>query len=35
MQPFAACNDFLMLYNVADPDSPMLKQAKAEYARPQ
>jgi len=29
----AACNDFLTLWKDADPDIPILKQAKAECAR--
>ena len=29
----AAYNDFLMLWKDADPDIPILKQAKAEYAK--
>ena len=30
---FAAYNDFLTLWKDADPDTPILKQAKAEYAK--
>jgi len=33
LRPLAAYNDFLMLSKDADPDIPILKQAKAEYAR--
>jgi hypothetical protein len=29
----APCNDFLTLWKDADPDIPILKQAKAEYAK--
>ena len=29
----AACQDFLALWKDADPDIPILKQAKAEYAK--
>jgi hypothetical protein len=28
-----ACNDFLTLWKDADPDIPILKQAKAEYRK--
>jgi len=31
----AACQDFLTLWKDADPDIPILKQAKAEHAKPQ
>jgi len=31
--PLAAYKDFLSLWKDADPDIPILKQAKAEYAR--
>jgi len=29
----AACHDFLTLWKDADPDIPIFKEAKAEYAR--
>jgi len=32
-QARTACQDFLMLWKDADPDIPILKQAKVEYAR--
>jgi hypothetical protein len=32
MRAFAAYKDFLTLWKDADPDIPVLKQAKAEYA---
>jgi len=31
----SAYKDFLILWKEADPDIPILKQAKAEYAKPQ
>jgi hypothetical protein len=32
---YAAHNDFLTLWKDADPDSPILKRAKADYAKVQ
>jgi eukaryotic-like serine/threonine-protein kinase len=32
-QALAAYQDFLALWKDADPDTPILKQAKAEYAK--
>jgi hypothetical protein len=33
VRALAAYNDFLTLWNGADPDVPILKEAKAEYAK--
>jgi hypothetical protein len=33
LRPSSAYNDFLMLWKDANPDIPILKQAKAEYAK--
>ena len=33
VRALAASKDFLRLWNGADPDAPILKEAKAEYAK--